>query len=387
MNNHSTISRRRFLETSALGSIVAPAFIPGSALGSDDSVSSSSCTASDCCDADCTHCGGPVNDKDRAINGKWEASDLEINRRDIEPRFLLCVNCVRGGGKSRCIEKYRIAELYQNIDENPEVHLTLIGAFDNIGARTERFDQQTPAERLKDLGVLQRLGLNYGDTRSARDLFTRLSRSIKNLDGLCRYPENPYGKWPECALADGECYVKGNKPLPLAQNPDEMAAQKVSSCQMMADADLLIIRAHHLLCITCFAGRGNNAVPLEEDNLYEAWMKFRKNPDLPVTLVEGPGECCICPPCHSYIPSRGLCVASCHLRDRKKDLDTFVALGLNPGDTLPARELYRRIGERIPQASIICAYETDTSFEWTSCGGAKGNAYEQGLAITLEYLK
>ena len=318
---------------------------------------------------------------------KLEASDLGINRMDIEPRWLLCMNCMRGGGISECIEKYRIANLYQKIDENPEIHLTLIGAFDNVGARTGHFNRQTPAERRKDLDVLQRLGLNYGDTRAARDLFTRLSRFILHLDGICRYPDNPYGKWPECGLADGDCYVKGNKPLRYAQNPEEMEAGKISSCRELAKADRVVIRMHHLLCITCYAGRGNNTVPLEEDNLYEAWMKFRENPDIPIVLVEGPGECCICPPCHSYIPSRGLCVAACHLRDRKKDLDTFVALGLSPGDTLTARELYKRIGERIPHATIICRYDPETGFEWTSCGGATSGAYERGLAITLEYLQ
>ena len=316
-----------------------------------------------------------------------EASDLGINRMEIEPRSLLCMNCMRGGGKSKCIENYRIAELYQKIDQNPETHLTFVGAFDNVGARTDRFYLQTPAERRKDLDVLQRLGLNFGDTRSARDLFTRLSTTIKNLDGICRYPENPYGKWPECELADGSCYIKGNKQLRYAQNPDEMKTLKISSCKEIDEADHLVIRCHHLLCITCFAGRGNNTVPLAEDNLMEAWMKFRENPDIPVKLVEGPGECCICPPCHSYIPSRGICVASCHLRDRKKDLDTFVALGLSPGDTLPARELYKRIGERIPKSSIICGYEKDTSFEWTSCSGTKGTAFQEGLALTLKYLK
>ena len=74
---------------------------------------------------------------------KLEASDLSVNRMEIEPRCLLCMNCMRGGGKSKCIEKYRIAEHYQKIDKNPELHLTLIGAFDNVGARTERFYQQT----------------------------------------------------------------------------------------------------------------------------------------------------------------------------------------------------------------------------------------------------
>lgn len=316
-----------------------------------------------------------------------EASDFGINRMEIEPRCLLCMNCMRGNGQSQCIDKHRIAEQYQKIDKNPEMHLTLVGAFDNVGARTERFYQQSPAERLKDLNVLQRLGLNFGDTRSARDLFTRLFQSIKNLEGICRYPNNPFGKWRECELADGKCYVKGNKSLRDAQSPEDMETQKVVSCQKLAQAANVVIRPHHLLCVLCFAGRANNNVPLKEDNLYEAWLKFRENPDISVALVEGPGECCICPPCHAYIPSQGLCVASCHLRDRKKDLDTCVALGVSPGDTLSARELYKRIGERIPTASIICAYETDTSFEWTTCGGAKNGAYEQGLALTLEYLK
>ncbi|MCL2517076.1 MAG: hypothetical protein FWF15_00805 [Oscillospiraceae bacterium] len=321
------------------------------------------------------------------MNKKLEASDFNVNRMEIEPRWLLCMNCVRGGGNCECIKNYRIAELYKKIDDNPELHLTLVGSFDEIGARTERFYTQTPAERRKDLDVLQRLGLAYGDTRSARDLFYRSTQNIKSLEGICRYPDNPYGKWPECELADGEFYIKGNKQLRYAQNPEQMEAMKVPSCQALAETDRIVIRIHHLLCITCFAGRGNNTVPLKEDNLMEAWMKFRENPDIPVTLVEGPGECCICPPCHSYIPERGICVAGCHLRDRKKDLDTFVALGLSPGDTLTARELYKRIGERIPHAKIICGYDTDNSYEWTSCGGTKNDAFEQGLAINLEYLK
>ncbi|MCL2517077.1 MAG: hypothetical protein FWF15_00810 [Oscillospiraceae bacterium] len=318
---------------------------------------------------------------------KLEASDLSINRMEIEPRWLLCINCFRGGGNCECIEKYRIAELYQKIDDNPDIHLTLRGAFDDNGGRTERFYEQTPDDRRKDLNILQRLGLNFGDTRSARDLFVRLDFYVKNLEGLCRYPENPYGKWPECELADGEFYVKGNRQLHDAQNPDQMAAKKCASCKDLAEADHVVIRSHHLLCVTCFAGRGKNTIPLEVDNLMEAWNKFCENPDIPVTLVEGPGECCICPPCYSYAPSRGLCVSVSHIRDRKKDLDTFAALGVNPGETLTARELYKRIAEMIPDVSVICNYETNNSFEWTAwCNGKRDNAFEEGLKITLGYL-
>ncbi|MCL2298600.1 MAG: hypothetical protein FWC27_00435 [Firmicutes bacterium] len=314
---------------------------------------------------------------------KLEASDLDTNRMELEPRLLLCVNCMRGGGQ--CAETDRLAALCHTIEENPDVHITLVGAFDEVGARTGLFDTQTPAQRRKDLDVLQRLGLCFGDTRTARDLFCRISRRITTLEGICRYPANPCGKWPECALSGGEFYEKGNRPLRDAQEPGEMAARKARSCRALEEADRVVIRAHHLLCIVCFAGREDNGRPIPEDNLFEAWMKFRENPGIPVTLVEGPGACCVCPPCHSYHPARGVCVAACHLRDRKKDLDTFVALGLSPGDTLPARELYRRIMERIPEARAVCGYETDTSCEWTSCGGT--DRYAQGLRHFKNFLE
>lgn len=314
------------------------------------------------------------------MNREKEASDFEFNRIEAEPRRLLCMNCMRGGGKAECMDKYHIAELWRKISETPETHLTLVGAFDEMGARTERFDKQTPAERRKDLDVLQRLGLCFGDTRSARDLFNRIAENIACLDGICRYPRNPYGVWAECELADGKSYAKGNKPLRCAQTPEEMASQKIRSCRDIAETDRIVIRAHHLLCIICFVGGGGNK-PLPMDNLYEAWVKFRENPDILVTLVEGAGECCICPPCDNYMPERGLCVSGCHLRDRKKDLDTFVALGLSPGDTLTARELYRRIHERIPRVTAICSYEKNTGCEWNgACGTSSADAYEKGLA-------
>ena len=308
-----------------------------------------------------------------------EASDFNANRIEIEPRWLLCANCVRGGGMAEYIDKYNIMEIARKISENPELHLTLTGAFDETGARTDKFDKQTPAERRKDLDVLQRLGLCFGDTRSARDLFYRLTNEITSLSGICAYPDNPYGKWPECEIAGDGFYAAGNKLLRPAQDPAQMEARKQSSCRMIAETDRIVVRIHHLLCIACFAG-GDDRSPLKEDNLYEVWMKFKDNPDIPVTLVEGPGDCCICPPCHSFIPGRGVCVAGCHLRDRKKDLDTFVALGLSPGDTLSARELYDRIRERIPRAGIICGYDKDTSYEWSSCGGTKSGRYEKSLA-------
>lgn len=306
-----------------------------------------------------------------------EASDINENCIELEPRLLLCINCKRGGGDG--LEGDKVKEALKRIEENPELHIKLTGAFDEIGARTELFYNQTPVERRKDLDVLQRLGLCYGDTRSARDLFYQITQEIKTLYGICIYADNEYGAWEECPLSRKEYYKKGSKALGQAQPVDEMQKAKAESCSALEKADHIVIRAHHLLCIVCYIGNEKNDIPLAEDNLYEAWVKMRNDPDIMVTMVEGPGECCICPPCHSYVTNRGICVAACHLRDRKKDLDTCLALGITPGMTLSARELYKRIYDRIPHVSTICAYDKTTSYEWQGCGTVHTGRYETGL--------
>jgi hypothetical protein len=206
----------------------------------------------------------------------------------------------------------------------------------------------------------------------------RLTKEIKTLEGICSF-DNSCISWPECPLARKEHYTKGSRALDQAQPSGEMKKSKEVSCKALAKADQIVIRAHHLLCIVCYISSENNDVPLPEDNLYEAWIRMRQDPKIPVTIVEGPGECCICPPCHSYVARRGICVAGCHLRDRKKDLDTCFALGITPGITLSANELYMRIFDRIPHISVICAYKKDTSYEWQTCGSAYSGRYETGL--------
>ena len=306
-----------------------------------------------------------------------EASDFITNRIELEPRLLLCLNCKRGGGD---VPFSGINELAAEIENNPDLHITMTGAFDEIGARTEVFDKQSPAERRKDLHVLQRLGLCFADTRTARDLLFRISRNIDSLKDICE-KTNPYRKWDECPLARKRFFIEGNKPLPPAQSPETMNEYKISSCRALEETDHVVIRAHHLLCIVCYAGRDDNNTPLAVDNLLEAWVKFRENPDIMVTVVEGVRNCCICPPCHSYDQKRGICVAACHLRDRRKDLDLCFAIGIIPGETYTARELYKRIHAQITNIGMICGYVNKTIPEWDSCGGVESGAYERGLEI------
>jgi len=308
-----------------------------------------------------------------------ELSDRRNKTIMLWPQHLLCMQCMNGGGCLEFMEKYKLKAILNAIKHNNNIHLRLEGAFDEIGARTEIFYEQTHEEKKRDLDVIQKLGLAMGDTRTARDLFSLINERIFNINEICEYNAAYGGEWHECPLARTNCWQRGSKIITEIRSEAEMQQYKISSCKGIEEADHIKIRAHHLLCIVCFIGRDDNDKPIPEDNLYEVWMKMRNNPDISVTVIEGPSECMICPPCHSYNPERGICIATCHLRDRKKDLDTMMKLGIKPGDTLPAKEIINRIYKFIPTVIGLCSYDTVTSPEWSCCGNAKTGRFENGL--------
>lgn len=232
----------------------------------------------------------------------------------------------------------------QQIREDPDLHVRIVTAFDEVGAKTEQFYCTTPEERHCDLEILRKLGLAPGDIRTARDLLVRLGESV-------------------CT----------------PQTMEERKKAKTDSCAQIAAAEELVIRAHHLLCVICYIARDDNDVPLDEDNLYEIWVKMRENPDLPVKLIEGANGCMVCPPCHAYDPKRGKCVAPCHLRDQWKDLETFRRLGLQPGDTLPVYEIIKRVYQNISTLEGICGLSSPCENEWASCLGWD-TRYPKGLS-------
>ena len=82
-----------------------------------------------------------------------------------------------------------------------------------------------------------------------------------------------------------------------------------------------------------------------------------------------------CDCCDGFHPETGRCVHDGGLiRDYKKDLDVFQKLGLMPGDTMKARELFDLLFERIPSTRDICGYGTGvvTAREWAICGDPDG---------------
>jgi len=86
-------------------------------------------------------------------------------------------------------------------------------------------------------------------------------------------------------------------------------------------------------------------------------------------------------------PNLNACVnvlGSGGLSNEKRDLDMLQRLGLTFGSSMPARELFRLIFERIPSTAEICRRDGSLcpSVWWDGCGEANlktGNAgYEKG---------
>jgi len=233
--------------------------------------------------------------------------------------------------------------------------------------------------RKRDLDVLQRLGLAPGDTRRSRYLYTLLFERIETLDGLCAY-DTP--GWEGCPIARTGVYesVRGQgwQAMVYVRSPEECAEYRRRNVERIRNGDGLFVRAHHLMCLSCWYGGSGGTEPRPNDTLYEVLERVRREPDVPITLVEG--VCMACDCCDGYHPESGRCVhAGGLIRDYKKDLDVLQRMGLMPGATLPAREAFRLLFERVPSAMDICGYVDGVvrSEEWRICGGAQRDGYQK----------
>jgi len=231
--------------------------------------------------------------------------------------------------------------------------------------------------------VLQRLGLVPGDTRRSRFLYELLFQRIETPNGLCAY-DTP--GWEGCPLARGGAYesvrAKGWKAVVYCRSDEERAEYRRRNEERIKTGDRLYMRPHHLMCFSCWYAGGKGQTPRSNDTLFEIVQRVRQQPDVPITLVEGPCMACDC--CDGFHPPNGRCVHSCGIiRDYKKDLDVFQKLGLLPGATLKARELFSLLFERVKSTREICGYGDGVvrSGDWTICGGPDGNP---GYLLTRE---
>jgi hypothetical protein len=295
-------------------------------------------------------------------------------------RQLLSLVCVKGGAACPMIEEEEAREVLERMAEDPTLSIQLCSDAESLPHYSVTLDDPVDPEdainRKRDLDVLQRLGLCIGDTRRARYLIELLYERIETPAGICSF-DTP--GWEGCELAHSGAYESardsGWAAIVHCRSAEEMAEFRARNERDIAEGDRICMRPHHLMCMSCWYNGGKATGTRGNDTLAEILARMQQEPDVPITLIEGPCQACDC--CDGFEPTTGRCVHACGLiRDYKKDLDVFQKMGLMPGATLPAREVMELLFERVESTTDICGCGTGiaTATEWRVCGGPDGNA-------------
>jgi hypothetical protein len=306
----------------------------------------------------------------------------------VRPYQLMCVFCKTEGGFTDTAEDKKLKKIKDAISANPDMPITLVcNVASNFSYQNPGIEDDTPEGELynkkRDIDILQRMGLVPGTTMPARSLLQKLLKSIESSLGICGYGNMDSKIWEGCKLANTGNYEKAHKKgislIVSERSEKECLDAKEPSVREMYSAKILLIRPHHLMCMACFSGGPRGGAPIQEDNLFEAIDIIRKNPEIPVKLIEGP--CMVCSPCKVYLPEKNICVggSSMALRDEKKDLDVLQKLGLKYGDVLSGKELYQKLFTKIKSTKEICGFGDGIarSYEWTGCGMDGYPVYEK----------
>jgi len=340
------------------------------------------------------------------------AGVAEQKALDVRGHHLLCAVCVRGGCRTPPSGMKAVNRLLRFIGRFPYAPLRITADADLIQAhyldahagRGRALPKSFAARsadyvaRLKDLEVCRRIGIYPNSVMPAFEAYRMLFRSTSDVRAICGGPAPKSKSWPGCPHATKGYFAKvqsggtggslaqqtalGQKSRGIwlllpARTRKAMARAKKRSARFITEkADRLFIRPEHLLCILCACGKQE---PLIEDNLVELRKRMEADPEIPVTLSEG---CCmVCDPCNVYHPGEHLCY-SAHPKNVLRDLRMLEVLGLPPGATLPARELYRRIFERIHALKDICGWGDGSNYApmWAPCGGFQGAALSEAKA-------
>lgn len=305
----------------------------------------------------------------------------------IRAHQLLSAVCVRAGVACTLMPAGTAQSFLQRIARDPTTAIRLMSDADEIPHHTVLWAgaSSSPApgapvpievfNRKRDLDVLQRLALMPGDTRRARWLYELLFERIATPYRICAY-DTP--GWEGCPHAKSGAYervrAQGWPAMVHSRTQDEMQEYRRRAAERIAQADRIFMRPHHVMCMACWYAGGEGQGPRPNDLIAEILERIRREPTVPLTLVEGTCDVCYC--CDGFDPATTRCVHPGGLiRDYKKDLDVFQKLGLAPGVTLPAHEFIKLLFDRIPSTRDVCGYGDGIvrSEEWRICGDPNGN--------------
>jgi len=313
----------------------------------------------------------------------------------VRPYQLLCAVCSLGRNGSEAADA-KPRELLAAVRNSPDMPLTLrcnagdVFAYQDVGTADDT-PEGAEFNMRRDLEILHKLNLAPGCALPARIIFNRLLDAIENVSGICGYPTVTCDRWRGCPRASSGDYERGRalgiEAIIPPRAEDEMKREKAASLAAMHSAEAIRVRPHILLCAVCQYGSGIRP-PFPEDNLPELIELILERPDTMLAMARG-ADRMMCAPCPYRAPALGACVnnkGAGGLPNQMRDLRVLQKLGLTYGSKVKARDLYRRIFERIPGTLEICRLDhRRPSVWWTGCGEATADSesYRKGRKLLM----
>ncbi len=161
----------------------------------------------------------PRDEQEKAdFKRKSAAAIYQAKTLKIRPHHLMCMSCFYGARMEKLapIKEDNLFEAIDVIQKNPDIPVTLIRGTCMICPPCSRYDPKTKLclgggsmalrDQKKDLDVLQKLGLKYGDTLPARKLYELLYERIPSTRDVCGYGdgEERAREWSICGDPDGQ---------------------------------------------------------------------------------------------------------------------------------------------------------------------------------------
>jgi hypothetical protein len=150
--------------------------------------------------------------KGTSVQAMYRAKTLEIR-----PHHLMCISCFYGGREElEPIEEDNLFEAIDIMQHDPQISVELVCGPCMICPPCHGYTPSTAQctadvgmalrDELKDLDVLQRLGLEYGDVLPARALLTRLYARIPSTRAVCGHGDGLVRarEWRICGGPDGD---------------------------------------------------------------------------------------------------------------------------------------------------------------------------------------
>ncbi|MCX6991983.1 MAG: hypothetical protein NT011_02450 [Kiritimatiellaeota bacterium] len=159
--------------------------------------------------------------REKATAKKTTAAAMyRVARLQIRPHHLMCMACFYSRQAFAPIAEDNLYEALDIMRKNPAIPVTLVRGCCMICPPCSTYDAATGLcvggngmslrDQKKDLDVLRRLDLNYGDTLPARTLYAKLFRRIRTAQEICGFQDGiARGEaWTICGCVTQQAYER-----------------------------------------------------------------------------------------------------------------------------------------------------------------------------------